>query len=301
MRVWLTGASGFVGSAFARVLGERHGHELLTDRVELTDEAAVAAAADAFAPDAIVHCAILKDFARIDREPSAGWASYVGATRTVADVANRHGAQLVLVSTDWVFDGSRGGYAEDDVPGPVNAYGYLKAASELVALDRARRGAVARIAGVQGLHWGRADTAVGQDAGFGGLVLAVVEALGRGERLAVWDGPGLNAVASPILSTDAADLVHRMLGADARGICHCAGAEAIGRVELARRTAGAFGLDDSLLDVVPPPPAALARMRAPRDTSLDGRRTAAGLSVTLPDVDALLGRLRVQRETRAIV
>ena len=49
------------------------------------------------------------------------------------------------------------------VPGPehhflINPYGFLKAASELVVQERARRGTVARVAGVQGVHWARPAT-----------------------------------------------------------------------------------------------------------------------------------------------
>ena len=43
---------------------------------------------------------------------------------------------MVLVSTDWVFDGTQGPAAEDDPPSPVNPYGFLKAASELGAASR---------------------------------------------------------------------------------------------------------------------------------------------------------------------
>lgn len=292
MRIWLTGATGFVGSAMRRVLGERHGHDLLVDRVELTSVDAVRKAADAFAPDAIVHCAILADFGRLERHPQLAWRSHVGATATLADAADRHAARLVLISTDWVFDGVTGGYGEADAPGPINPYGYLKAASELAALA-VRRGTVARLAGVQGVHWARPNAALEQGIGFASIALGVVDALRRGERYRVWDGPGINRVASPILSTHAADLVHRVLVTDTGGILHVVGAEAVDRVELAQRTARAFGLDESLLDVAPPP-APAARLRVPENTSLRCDETARVLGTRLPDLDGLLAGLRAE-------
>ena len=75
------------------------------------------------------------------------------------------GAHVVLVSTDWVFDGTQGPAREDDPPNPINAYGFLKAASELVVLEAG--GTVARIAGVQGVHRAKPNTPRAQDAGFG--------------------------------------------------------------------------------------------------------------------------------------
>ena len=85
----------------------------------------------------------------------AAWAAYVGATRHVVDAANAAAAHVVLVSTDWVFDGTQAPATEDAPPNPVNQYGFLKAASELVVGERAERGTVARIAGVQGAHRAR--------------------------------------------------------------------------------------------------------------------------------------------------
>ena len=108
-------------------------------------------------PDAIVHAAILNDPAAMAADRRAAWDAYVGATRNVVDAANAAGAQVVLVSTDWVFDGTQGPAAEDAPPNPVNQYGFLKAASELVVAERAERGTVARVAGVQGVHRARAN------------------------------------------------------------------------------------------------------------------------------------------------
>ena len=101
---------------------------------------------------------------------------------------------MLLVSTDWVFDGTQGGAAEDEPPNPVDAYGFLKAASELVVAERARRGAVARIAGVQGVHRARPDTPRVQDAGFGYLVASVVGALRAGRPFSVWESPEINGL-----------------------------------------------------------------------------------------------------------
>ena len=83
--------------------------------VDVTDAAAARRSVAEYAPDAIVHAAILNDFGRLERE---GWAAYVGATGNLVAT----GVPVVLVSTDWVFDGRRGGYAKDAPPNPVNRY-----------------------------------------------------------------------------------------------------------------------------------------------------------------------------------
>ncbi len=297
MRVFVTGASGFVGSNLVHVFAERHGAEVIApgrEEVDVADAGQVGRATAAARPDAIVHAAIWNDPAALDGDRRRAWAAYVGATRNLTDAANAAGIPIVLISTDWVFDGTRAPAAEDEPPRPVNTYGFLKAASELVVTERAQRGVVARIAAVQGVHRARLAAPRAQDAGFGYFVAALVDALRAGERFTVWDGPGLNALATPTLATDAAELIWRALERDVTGTLHCCGGEHADRVGLARRAVAAFGLEPGLLDVAPPPPAALPGGGVPRDTRLDATATARALGVRLPDLDTQLARLRAE-------
>ncbi len=305
-RVLITGAAGFFGSNLARVLGEA-GHELClpvrsappegfgegwVHPVDLEDSARVAEVVEEFRPEAIVHSAILNDFNRIYADRRAGWNGFVGQTRNLVDAANQVGARIVLVSTDWVFDGTGHDLPEDFPPNPVNLYGFLKAASELVVLERAERGSVARIAAVNGRHWARPDSPREQDAGFGYFLGSVVDALADGREFAVWTGDGLNAIATPSLASDSAARIGRIIERNLDGIFHCVGAESAGRLELARRAAKAFELDPGLVTESRPPAGALPDAPVPFDTSLDANATAERLGMPALGLDELLGRFR---------
>ena len=309
MRILLTGASGFVGSNLAAVFAAR-GAELVSPthaELDLADRDATLRFAARAAPEAIVHAAILNDPAAMEADRRAAWDAYVGATRNVADAANAAGAHVVLVSTDWVFDGTQGPAAEDAPPNPVNQYGFLKAASELVVAERAERGTVARVAGVQGVHRARPRAPRAQDHGFGYLVASVVESLRAREPFTVWESDAINTIATPTLATDAGELIWRALERSAYGVLHCCGGEHVDRVTLARRAATAFGLDPELIRTAPPPEpptGALGRLRrqaqaVPYDTRLDARATADTLGVELPDLDTQLARLRHEMEAQA--
>jgi dTDP-4-dehydrorhamnose reductase len=293
--VLITGARGFVGSNLAHVFAQAGDEVLGPSRAELdvTDRAATDAYVRDHAPGAIVHAAIWNAFEGLLSDRHRAWASFVGATRNVTGAANAVGARLVLVSTDWVFDGTQGPATEDEPPNPTTPYGVLKVVCETVVADRAQRGTIARIAGVQGAHRAQAATAREQDVGFGYLVASVVDALRAGRAFTVWDGHGVNQLASPVTAAACGRLIRRAIERDAGGILHCCGAEHVHRVDLARRAAEAFGLDPELIEVGPAPPEARIP-GTPRDTRLDSAATSRTLGLALPGVDDLLTELRTE-------
>jgi dTDP-4-dehydrorhamnose reductase len=309
LRVLITGGAGFVGSNVAAVATDR-GHEVvcmvrsappLPDprltyvAVDLLDAGAVRAAVRAARPDALVHTAILNEFRLLYEERERAWEAYVEVTRTLADAANEAEALLVYVSTDWVFDGTQAGATEATPPNPVNLYGFLKAASELVALERAHQAAVARISGVMGRHRARPELPRAQDAGFGYFVAALVDTLGRGDPFTVWESETINMRATPSLASHSAELMLLLAERRLTGVFHCCGGEAATRMELARAAADVFELDPGLLRSGPPDPAALPPAPIPYDTSLDTCATAAALGVELPGLHELLARFRADR------
>ena len=181
------------------------------------------------------------------RRPPAAWDCYVGVTRTLADAANAHGAALLTVSTDWVFDGTQAGADEATPPNPINYYGVLKTASEVVTLERAREPIVARIAGVMGTH--RAGRRVPRSPG------SRVRLLRLGRRRHADRGPPVHGLGERLdqHGRDPEPRVGRRRSGcsssrerELRGVFHCCGGEATTRMGLARETARAFELDESL-------------------------------------------------------
>lgn len=311
MRIYITGATGFVGSNIAKLYGDYHKLDVVLagrtpperplpgefSEVDLLNPSSVRDSVLAAKPDVVVHSAILNDFPKIYANRQLGWDSYVTATRTIVDAANEVGAVLVYVSTDWVFDGTHANSTENTPPNPVNYYGFLKAAGELVALEHAHHPIVARIAGVNGAHWARPASPRSQDTGFGYFVASLVDTLAAGKPFTVWESDTINIRATPSLATESAEMMLRLVKADARGIFHCCGGESVTRMELARAAVEVFDLDVSLLRTGPPDLSDLPQTPVPQDTSLSASVTADKIDYELPTVHALLTEFRQQRET----
>jgi len=134
--VLLTGGSGTLGSELRRLVPNVIAP--LRSEMDITDGAAIEQALDRYRPDLLIHAAAFTDVAAAERERDLCWRTNVHGTRNIVRAAAARGVFLVHISTDYVFEGSRGMYREDDTPGPVCNYYAL---TKLVA-EEAVRGAL---------------------------------------------------------------------------------------------------------------------------------------------------------------
>ena len=163
--------------------------------------------------------------------------------------------------------------------------------------ERAERGTVARIAGVQGAHRARPAAPRRQDAGFGYLVASLADALRARRAVHGLGGRADQHARDATLATGAGELIGAALEREATGVLHCCGGEHADRAGLARRAAAAFGLDPALVRTGPPPAPPSAPV--PYDTRLDATATFARLGVAPPALDDQLARLRHELEEAA--
>lgn len=134
MKVLITGAGGQLGRDVERVANAANHDVTALARADLdvTDPIAVIRAVESDVPEAIINCAAYTDVdGAEDSEPDAQAVNADGAAN-LADAANRVGAKLIYVSTDYVFDGEKQTpYVESDPTNPESAYGRTKLAGEL--------------------------------------------------------------------------------------------------------------------------------------------------------------------------
>lgn len=128
----LTGGSGRLGRELIALMPELIAPP--RDELDLTQPADVQRQLERLRPSLVVHAAAYTDVRGAETHRAECWGVNVGGTRSLVSACQQVGARLVHVSTDYVFWGDRGGYREDDPPGPVrNYYALSKLAAEEVA------------------------------------------------------------------------------------------------------------------------------------------------------------------------
>ncbi len=105
--------------------------------LDVTDQSAVMDAVVSIRPDVIVHLAAYTAVDRAETERDRCFSVNEGGTASMSHAARSIGAHLIAVSTDYVFDGTKGeAYVEGDPTNPLSVYGASKRAGELFCTDR---------------------------------------------------------------------------------------------------------------------------------------------------------------------
>ncbi len=139
--VLITGANGQVGRELLRAQWPQDFTIVGRDStaLDITDDDAIAANLDAVQPQVIVNAAAYTAVDRAETDEDRAMAINATAVASLTRRADEADAFLVHLSTDYVFDGSRDGwYDEDDPLNPIGAYGRTKAVGELACRSGAR-------------------------------------------------------------------------------------------------------------------------------------------------------------------
>jgi dTDP-4-dehydrorhamnose reductase len=152
-RIVITGAGGQVGS-FLAALVARRGSDVLaltSSQWDITDPAA--AERIVRSGDVVINCAAYTDVDAAEGDESRAYAVNAAGPEYIARACARAGAQLIHISTDYVFSGDFGGnpprpYEPGDETGPLNVYGRTKLSGELAVFATLPDATVVRTAWV---------------------------------------------------------------------------------------------------------------------------------------------------------
>ncbi len=263
-RLLITGCTGLLGSKLvekapegAKVYGvalenPRGKTRYEFNKLDISDRDETTKLIAKLGPDTVIHTAALTGVDYCEEHPEEARSVNALGTENVALGCKKTGARLVYVSTDYVFDGKKGMYAETDTPNPINVYGKTKLEGEALLKEAGIDWCIARTSVLYGWHenYNFAKWVVGE--------------LREGKSINVVNGQ----YCSPTFADNLAEALLLLSEKGATGIFHTAGSKRVSRYEFAVKTAEIFGLDSNLIN---PVTSDKLRQKAkrPKDSSLD--------------------------------
>lgn len=221
-------------------------------------------------PSVVLHTAFVMS------SPEAMQAVIVDGTRHVAAAAAHAGAHLVHLSTDVLFDGEGGPYAEGDPPHPIMPYGRAKAIAEGVVNATCPEATIVRTSLIYGFRPPDPRT------------LWVTDSLRQGQPITLFT----DEIRCPVWVDQLAAALLELAAGERGGIWHLAGPQAVSRYAFGERLARFYGLDPS---GVTPGLSRDSGLLRPRDCRLDISKAQAELSSPLWGVDEVLAHPAAQR------
>ncbi|NLX47789.1 MAG: dTDP-4-dehydrorhamnose reductase, partial [Euryarchaeota archaeon] len=249
-RVMIIGASGLLGQHMMGV-GAEMGLAMTgtyndtvpegmpgTVQMDITDPDSVSRGFLAACPELVVLCAAMTNVDQCEREPDNAFRVNMEGTFNVASECSSSGVKMVYVSTDYVFNGLKGGrYHEFELPDPLSVYGRSKLEGEKLTLDAGKDNLVCRVSVVYG--WNRVNRK-------NNFVTWIIDSLRKGQEIRLYDDQFVSPTYAP---SAAMDILELGLGRQ-KGIFHTSGPDCLSRYEIGMMVAEVFGLDDSPIKAV---------------------------------------------------
>jgi len=218
MRILVTGANGQLGLQLVKMLKElkseignipeqyKDAEVIKTDvqELDITKKEEVLALGEF---DIIFNCAAYTNVNKCEQEEELAYKINALGAENLALLANKTGAKLVHISTDYVFDGEKQGiYCETDTCCPMSAYGRTKRAGEEKVIALCKKHFIVRTSWLYGYYGGNFVKTIRKIASENESIKVVCDQVGN--------------------PTNANDLAHHMLllgVCDKYGIYHCTG------------------------------------------------------------------------------
>ena len=222
-------------------------------------------------PSCIVNCANLAggvDFC--ESHPSLAEKFHLEANISIGELCEKYGARIVLMSTDYVFDGENAPYQEDDKPNPLNTYGRLKLEAERVLINNVTKHTIVRTTNVFG--WDP-ETATPN------YMMALYRTIKANKQFRapsfLWG--------NPTYVDDLTSAIIELCSIEMNGVFHVVGSSFINRYDWARRACRIAGWDESqVIEMNNIPDNMVPR---PLKSSLDTRKFRSHCQTELRDID----------------
>lgn len=254
MKILITGANGLLGQHLVKILLENNYQVFATGRgtqrlsfdnfpryswheMDIADPQAVARVMNAIQPDVVIHAAAVTQVDDCELNPQQCERTNVQGTANVLLEAESYCRHFIYISTDFVFDGKTGNYAEEDYLKPISFYGFTKMQAEALVQTADLPWAIVRTCLVYGnvLQGTRSN-----------IISWVRDSLQQKKNIRVV----ADQFRTPTYVEDLAKGILLIVEKKAEGIFHLSGKDTLTPYQMAIQTAEYLQLDKSFIEQV---------------------------------------------------
>ena len=135
MKIVILGANGMLGKDLAEAFSDFDVYPFTKLELDITDARLLGQKLKAVKPDFVINAAGYTDVDGCETNQELAYNVNAKGVKNIAVSCSKYGSILIHISSDYVFDGEKDGYKEDDKPNPINAYGDSKYKGELYIGD----------------------------------------------------------------------------------------------------------------------------------------------------------------------
>ena len=290
-KLLVTGASGLLGNKIVDLAKNDyvvvplyktkplHSNSL---KLDITDTTDVLNLFQKLKPNEVIHTASETNVDRCEKEKEHAWKINVEGTRNISLSCSKVNAKLVYISTDYVFDGEKGNYKEENKPNPINYYGVTKLEGENEVIRHCQNYAILRTSVLYGWHPWKINFATW-----------TINQLEQNKEITVVE----DHYNTPTLANNLAEMVIEAVQKDLQGLYHTSGSEKISRYEFARKIAKTFHLDKDLIKPIKMKQLTAWIAKRPIDSSLDVGKIQKQLKTKPLNITDGLNKMKKEAET----
>lgn len=248
MRVIIAGADTLIGEAVHKLLARESSAEFLLlsdshvsnispDRESILISEYISGkdirpACLEFKPNFVVNCVNINDVEYCEKNKQYAWDLNVKFTENMIKTAKISESKLIQISSEWIYDGKKGPYSENDTASPLSQYGRTVLAAENLCKSSTADYAVLRVTDVYGIsHYDKTD--------FVSKIIAKYEKNSKAEYAD-------DEFSNPIQSDQVALAVMYIMDRNKSGFYNLGGSDWISKLQAAHIIADVFGYDKEL-------------------------------------------------------
>jgi dTDP-4-dehydrorhamnose reductase len=254
MKILITGANGLLGQHLVKILLEKNYQVFATGKgehrlaftqnerysyheMDIADGNSVSKVMSSVQPEVVVHAAAMTQVDDCELNPQQCERTNVQGTANVLMESELNSQHFIYISTDFVFDGEKGNYAEEDDLKPISYYGFTKMQAEAIVQTSEIAWSIVRTCLVYGnvLHGTRSN-----------IISWVRDNLQQGKNIRVVS----DQFRTPTYVEDLAKGILLIIEKKAQGIYHLSGKDLLTPYDIALQTAALLDLDKNKIEKV---------------------------------------------------